>query len=322
AVTSPNGGEVLPVGSSFPITWTATDNSGVANVDLAYSTDGGATYPNAIATAIPNSGSYVWTVPSPKTSQARVRVTAHDVACSSTSDQSDANFTIGTQTITATAGAHGSISPSGAVTVPYGANQSFTISPDPGNQVADVLVDGSSVGAVTNYTFNNVTADHTIAASFALIPAVIGAQSSSSYICPSNTCVTVPVTISRAYTNPVLGYSVTFQLSANLSLCAGTSSVSEGTFLSSSGPTFYQVVRNGGGSYTVDDALLSNCGPTATSGTLFSIGVTSTSPSGPGTITITAIKLRDCSNGDLAAGAGPPGTVPIDNQAPSVTVTS
>ena len=49
-----------------------------------------------------------------------------------------------------------------------GDDQSFTITPDSGYQVADVLVDGASVGAVTSYTFTNVQANHTIAASFRL----------------------------------------------------------------------------------------------------------------------------------------------------------
>src|SRR5439155_296782 len=62
--------------------------------------------------------------------------------------------------------ANGSITPSSNVSVTYGANQTFTITPDTGYHVADVLVDGSSVGAVTTYTFINVTANHTIAASF------------------------------------------------------------------------------------------------------------------------------------------------------------
>jgi len=57
-----------------------------------------------------------------------------------------ASFTIDTYSITATAGANGSIDPSGSVTVNYGADQSFDITPNPGFNVADVLVDGSSVG--------------------------------------------------------------------------------------------------------------------------------------------------------------------------------
>ncbi len=71
-------------------------------------------------------------------------------------------------TITASAGAGGSISPSGAVGVNSGANQPFTIIPSTGYYIAAVVVDGSSVGAVASYTFTNVTANHTIAASFAL----------------------------------------------------------------------------------------------------------------------------------------------------------
>jgi len=79
-----------------------------------------------------------------------------------------ASFAINSYTITASAGAGGSSSPSGAIPVPCAGSQSFTITPDSCHTIADVLVDGSSVGAVANYAFNNVTANHTIAASFTL----------------------------------------------------------------------------------------------------------------------------------------------------------
>ena len=69
-------------------------------------------------------------------------------------------------TITASAGEGGTISPSGSVSVADGADQTFTIQAADGYQIADVLVDGSSVGAVESYTFSAVTADHTISASF------------------------------------------------------------------------------------------------------------------------------------------------------------
>ena len=78
-----------------------------------------------------------------------------------------ATFTLKSYTITASAGSGGTISPSGSVSVDYGTNKTFTISPNTNYHVADVLVDGSSVGAVTTYTFSNVTANHTISASFA-----------------------------------------------------------------------------------------------------------------------------------------------------------
>jgi hypothetical protein len=73
-----------------------------------------------------------------------------------------------TYTITPSVGAHGSISPGSAQTVAKGASVTFTIKPDAGYKVADVLVNGASVGAVTSYTFSNVAADGTISATFAV----------------------------------------------------------------------------------------------------------------------------------------------------------
>ena len=71
-------------------------------------------------------------------------------------------------TVTAAAGANGKISPSGAVSVDAAGIQGFTLAPDANYHVADVLVDGSSVGAVMSYTFSNVVANHTITAIFAI----------------------------------------------------------------------------------------------------------------------------------------------------------
>ena len=56
SVSSPVGGEAWKAGSAHAVTWTASDDVGVTAVDLAYSTDGGATYPNAIDSALANSG--------------------------------------------------------------------------------------------------------------------------------------------------------------------------------------------------------------------------------------------------------------------------
>jgi uncharacterized repeat protein (TIGR02543 family) len=68
--------------------------------------------------------------------------------------------------ITASAGERGNIAPSGDQSVPYGTSQTFTITPEDGYHVEDVVVDGNSVGAVPTYTFTNVMANHTIAATF------------------------------------------------------------------------------------------------------------------------------------------------------------
>jgi uncharacterized repeat protein (TIGR02543 family) len=166
-VTSPVGGESWGVGTSHSITWTATDNVGVTSIDLAYSTDGGATFPNAIAGGLANSGTYAWTVPAVLTNSARVRVTARDAAGNSGADSSHADFAITGWTVSSSAGSGGTISPSGATIVGDGATPTFTITPSAGYHVQDVLVNGTSVGAVTSYTFQPVHANATIAASFA-----------------------------------------------------------------------------------------------------------------------------------------------------------
>jgi sugar lactone lactonase YvrE len=71
-------------------------------------------------------------------------------------------------TITASAGANGNISPSGNTAVCQGNNQTFTITANANYHIADVLVDGASIGTVASYTFSNVTTAHTISASFAM----------------------------------------------------------------------------------------------------------------------------------------------------------
>lgn len=70
-------------------------------------------------------------------------------------------------TITATAGEGGAISPSGSTRIREGRDQTYTITPDDGYRISDVLVDGESVGAVESYTFDNVQKRHTIEAVFA-----------------------------------------------------------------------------------------------------------------------------------------------------------
>ncbi len=65
-------------------------------------------------------------------------------------------------TIKATAGTGGSISPSGSVSVREGRDQTFTITPDKSYAVANVKIDGKSIGTVKSYTFENVRRTHTI----------------------------------------------------------------------------------------------------------------------------------------------------------------
>ncbi len=73
-------------------------------------------------------------------------------------------------TITPSSGANGTTSPAVVTDVDEGSDQIFTMVPDSHYHVQDVLIDGSSVGATTTYTFSNVTTDHTISATFEADP--------------------------------------------------------------------------------------------------------------------------------------------------------
>jgi len=84
-----------------------------------------------------------------------------------------ASFALKTYTVTASAGAGGTISPSGATVVNCGGDQAFTVTAGACYQIAEVLVDGVSVGAVSSYTFTDVQANHAIAASFVEHPLVL-----------------------------------------------------------------------------------------------------------------------------------------------------
>ena len=82
-------------------------------------------------------------------------------------------------TIKATAGAGGSISPSGNVSVREGRDQTFTITPDKGYAVSNVKIDGKSIGAVKSYTFENVRRAHAIEVSFTRVNEFIDVPSGS-----------------------------------------------------------------------------------------------------------------------------------------------
>jgi len=96
-----------------------------------------------------------------------------------------ASFAIDTFTIVPTAGANGSITPDTTQTVAYGGSSAFAIAPAPGYFIKDVLVDGVSVGAVNNYTFNNVTANHTLSASFDKVYTITPGATAGGSITPS-----------------------------------------------------------------------------------------------------------------------------------------
>ncbi len=105
--------------------------------------------------------------------EARLTVTSGDqtVFCSRT-----ITAVVPTYALRASAGPGGVISPSGTISVTQGDDLAFTITPNPGYQIADVSVDGASIGPVPAYTFMDVRSDHTISAVFVRITHVVSAS--------------------------------------------------------------------------------------------------------------------------------------------------
>jgi len=95
-------------------------------------------------------------------------------------------------TITASAGAGGSISPAGTVQVTQGASQSFAIKPNAGYVIKSVSVDGVEVGALGSYTFADVQSNHALAASFSATATGQGnlEQAGKGYLWARNTSAT------------------------------------------------------------------------------------------------------------------------------------
>jgi hypothetical protein len=120
-----------------------------------------------------------------------------------------------TFTITASSGANGTVSPAGASSSASGTSRTYTITPNSGYRVASVLVDGTSVGAVTTYTFSNITANHTISATFAANTSsytITASAGTGGTISPTGT-VSVSSGASRTFTiTPKTGYKVLWVL--------------------------------------------------------------------------------------------------------------
>ena len=115
-----------------------------------------------------------------------------------------------TYTITASAGSNGTITPSGAVVVNQGANQTFTMNPNSGYQVLQVTVDSVNQGAITSYTFTNVQANHTISVTFVAVPTytITASAGNNGTITPSG-AVVVNQGANQTFTmNPNSGYQV------------------------------------------------------------------------------------------------------------------
>jgi hypothetical protein len=138
AVTAPSG---CSWSSSSSVAWiTITAGSGSGNGALNFS-------------VAPNSAT--------STRAGNINIGSQTFSVSQAATATALTYTIGAST-----GSNGSISPSGNVTVDAGTSKTFTITPKRYYQVSKVLIDGSSIGAVSTYKFSNITGNHTIRAEF------------------------------------------------------------------------------------------------------------------------------------------------------------
>ena len=169
-------------------------------------------------------------------------------------------------TITATAGANGSISPSGAVRVAAGGSQTFTISPSSGYVIDTLKVDGSEVTATTSYTFSDVNTDHTIEVTFKQesqtpdVPDVIAPSITTQ---PGNATVKVGETAS--FTIAASGTDLTYQWQidrndgkgwVNIDGATATSYTTSTVNISCNGFKYKCVVSNSAGNVESNSATL------------------------------------------------------------------
>ncbi len=235
---------------------------------------------------------------------------AHTVTGTYSGKTATASLTVNAYVITASSDANGSISPSGPVSVVYGANQAFTITPNTGYHISSVLVDGASVGAVANYTFSYVTANHTISASSAINTYTVTPSAGSNGSISPNTPQTVNYNATTAFTvTPNLGYQI-----AAVSGCGGTLSGSTYT----TGPITLGCTVSASfvtGTYTVTAAV----GGDPTGGTV-TPSSQSVSYGGTATFTVTTNTgyTASVSQGTLS---GSTWTIPNITAAQTVTVT-
>jgi hypothetical protein len=148
-------------------------------------------------------------------------------------------------------------------------------------------------------------------------PDLIAVPQPAVCITPNIPCVAIPITLTDNSGIGVRAYSVTLTLSPNLQLC-GLGIVSGGYLLAGSNPPpAFFVTQTGPNTWVVDEATLgpSPCGATG-GGVLFLAHVASNQQNDTGTISVTAAKLRDCSNADVPFTINPPARITIKNEIP------
>ena len=212
--------------------------------------------------------------------------------------------------ISAGAGTGGTISPAGVTSVAIGGNQSYAIAANCGYIVSDVLVDGVSQGAITSYTFSNVSASHTITATYTAQLPTITAAGPTAFCIGGSVVLTSSAATGNIWSTGETTQSITalasgnYWVAANIGSCNSQQSAPI-TITITPPPTAPTVTANNtltfcqGGSVTLTSSALAgnlwSTGATTrtivatTSGSysvMYNIGGCDSAPSAPVTVTV------------------------------------
>jgi Bacterial Ig domain len=201
-ISSPSNGATIS-GTTYLVTGTASDAAAVSKVEVSTN---GTTW--SLATDTSGNGSWsTWSasISPPASGTLNISARATDLAGDTSTTTVSALVNTGF-TITVTPGSNGSITP-GTIDVVQGTSQTFAIAPDSGYAIGTVTVDGTPIGTVTSYTFQNMQTAHTIAATF--IPTITASAGPGGTVSPSGTTRVASGTDQTYTVRASAGYNVT-----------------------------------------------------------------------------------------------------------------
>ncbi len=219
------------------------------------------------------------------------------------------------------AGTNGIISPAGTTLVASNGSQTYSITPNCGFAVADVLVDGVSQGAITAYTFDNVSANHTITATFIGSVPTITASGPTSFCNGSSVTLTSSSVTGNTWSNGATTQSITVTEAGSYTVTVNNGACSIGTSAATvvsitAGPTAPTITASGattfctGGSVTLTSS--------STTGNIWSNGATTQSI----TVSTGGSYSVSVNNGTCASAASVPTVVTVNALPATPTITA
>lgn len=248
---------VTATGTDLTYQWQIDRNDGNGFVDIDGATD--ATYTTGVTNKDCNGFKYQCVV---KNSAGFVTT---EVAILTVTETVTPPAPANKYTITASAGENGSISPSGEVEVEEGNNQTFTIAANEGYEIDTLKVDGVEVSSAMSYTFENVTAAHTIEVTFKAQEIIVPPSVEKPTITSQPQNVSVKVGEQAAFAVTASGEGMTYQWQINRNDGNGfvdITGANSANYLSSTvdkdcnGFKYQCVISNAGGSVTTEIVTL------------------------------------------------------------------